>query len=331
MSETDKLTEELSGARILATGGAGFIGRAFVERLTGIAEITTLDVTPEDEQRKRLGKSAAKTRIIQGDVCDPATVAAAADGCDYIVHLASIAGVDTVMKHPVKTMEVITGGTTTVLRTAEKLPGLKRLVNFSTSEVFGDMAFKLSEGEATSLGAVGQSRWTYAVSKLMTEHLAYNYHKEKGLPVASIRPFNIYGPGQIGPGAIHHFVLRALRDEPIDIHNDGIQIRAWCYVDDLVNGILLTLTKPEAIGNSFNIGNPRSTVTIYNLAVQIKEILGSKSEIRFVDWPFQDIDLRVPNIDKAKSLLGFHPMVELHEGIKLTAAWYQKKIDGLIA
>lgn len=313
----------LSGAKILVTGGAGFIGRSLVNRLVKFSDVVVLDLVDEAEQKSRLGVAAEKATVIKGDVCNFETVEAAADGCTHIVHLASIAGVDTVMQKPVQTMEVITGGTMTILRVAEKLPGLKRLINFSTSEVFGDMAFKLSEGDPTALGAVGQSRWTYAVSKLMTEHLTYNYFKERNVPAASIRPFNIFGPGQIGLGAIHGFVVKALKGAPLEIHNDGIQIRAWCYIDDMVDGVILALAKDEAVGNSFNIGNPRSTVTIYNLAVLIKSLTNSSSEIRFVDWPFQDIELRVPNIDKAKKLLGFSPSVELQEGLLLTAEWYR--------
>src|SRR5262249_34779093 len=147
--------------------------------------------------------------------------------------------------------------------------GIDRLVDFSTSEVFGSYAFRVQEGDVTSLGAVGESRGTYAVSKLATGHLAHNYYKEFGLPSVSIRPFNIYGPRQVGQGAIHAFVVRALRGEDLVVHNDGAQIRAWCYIDDIIDGVLLALEKPSAIGQAFNIGNPRSVVTVHNLAQEI--------------------------------------------------------------
>jgi UDP-glucose 4-epimerase len=319
---------DLAGARILVTGGAGFIGGALVRCLARSAKLVVFDRAPEEVQRAQIGESASFVEVRVGDVRDRDALERAADGCTHIIHLASVAGVDTVMKKPLETMEVITQGTINVLHVAERLKGLRRLLNFSTSEVFGDMAFKLSEGEPTALGAVGQSRWTYAVSKIMAEHLVFNYFKERGLPAASVRPFNIYGPGQIGPGAIHHFIARAIRGEPLEIHNDGTQIRAWCYVDDMVDGVLLVLTLDAAAGNSFNIGNPRSTVTIYNLARLIKEITGSSSEIKFLEWPCQDIELRVPNVAKARTLLGFEPKVELHEGIALTAEWYRKRLKG---
>ena len=121
----------------------------------------------------------------------------------------------------------------------------------------------------TTLGAVGEARWTYAVAKLATEHLAMTYHRQYGFPAVGIRPFNIYGPRQVGEGAVHHFIVRALKGEPLTVHNDGSQIRAWCYIDDIVDAVERVLVDDRAVGHSFNIGNPRSTVTIYNLAREI--------------------------------------------------------------
>ena len=122
------------------------------------------------------------------------------------------------------------------------------------------------------LGAVGEARWTYAVSKLATEHLALSYQKQYGLPTVSIRPFNIYGPRQVGEGAVHHFIARALRNDVITIHGDGSQIRSWCYIDDIVDGVLTAMESEAAVGHAFNIGNPRSTLTIYRLALSLIHI-----------------------------------------------------------
>jgi len=241
--------------------------------------------------------------------------------------MASIAGVDTVMRQPVKTMKVSLLGTVNALDATLKAGCAERFVDFSTSEVFGRYAFKVTEGDVAQLGAVGEARWTYAVSKLATEHLALNYYKEYGLPALSVRPFNIYGPGQVGEGAIHHFIVRALKNEQLTIHNDGSQIRSWCYIDDIVEGILLTLEKKEAVGHSFNIGNPRATVTIYNLATLIVRLAKSDSPIRSVEWDFPDVELRIPNIDKARALLGFEPEMDLDEGLLRTIAWYAAQLS----
>jgi nucleoside-diphosphate-sugar epimerase len=229
------------------------------------------------------------------------------------------------MKRPVETMEVSLQGTINMLKAASELDGLERFIDFSTSEVFGSYAYRVSEGDLTSVGAVGEARWTYAVSKLATEHLAHNYHTQYGFPSVAIRPFNIFGPGQVGEGAIHHFVRRAIAGETLYVHNDGAQIRSWCYVDDIVEGVMLTLTIDAAVGHSFNIGNPRSTVTIFKLAQEIVRLAESASKIEFKNWPFADVELRIPSIDKARKILGFEPTVELEEGLLRTIAWYREQ------
>jgi nucleoside-diphosphate-sugar epimerase len=129
----------------------------------------------------------------------------------------------------------------------------------------------------------------------------------------------------VGEGAVHAFVTRALRDDPIVIHNEGDQIRSWCYIDDIVEGILLALTRVDAIGQAFNIGNPRSTVTIYHLARLVAALAGSRSPIQFVRWDEPDVELRIPDVRKAETLLGFRPKVELEEGLQRTLAWYREK------
>ena len=187
-------------------------------------------------------------------------------------------------------------GTMNVLDAAMAQPKLERFIDFSTSEVFGTYAYKVGEGDVTRLGAVGEARWTYAVSKLATEHLAHNYYRQYGLPALSIRPFNIYGPGQVGGGAIHRFIVRALGGEPLEIHNDGSQIRAWCYIDDIVDAVVACLENDAAVGEAFNIGNPRSVCTIYDLARRVARLCDSDVPLKFVEWPHTDVELRVPDI-----------------------------------
>jgi nucleoside-diphosphate-sugar epimerase len=258
-------------------------------------------------------------------VLDAAAVREAMRGCTHVVHLASIAGVDTVLKMPVTTMKVSLLGTYHTLEAAVAEGGIQRFIDFSTSEVFGTYAYNVREGDVTRLGAVGEARWTYAVSKLATEHLAHNYGVQYHLPALSVRPFNIYGPGQVGEGAIHTFIVRALRGQDLEIHNEGSQIRAWCYVDDIVAAVLTCLESPAAVGQAFNIGNPRSVCTIYDLAQKIVRLTGSRSQLRFVDWPFADVELRVPNIAKARQRLGFEPRVDLEEGLQRTIEWYRQE------
>jgi len=248
-------------------------------------------------------------------------------GCTHVVHAAGIAGVDTVVANPVLTMRVNVIGTYNALEAAVATSdSIERLVEFSTSEVFGQHAFNVQEAHVTTIGSVGEARWTYAVSKLAGEHMSHAYHFELGLPTVSVRPFNIFGPGQIGGGAIRAFIEAALAGRDLEIHGDGSQIRAWCYVDDMVEAILLSLEHPAAVGESFNIGNARSAVTIYDLATRVKRLTACPGEIRFVPLDYTDVELRIPNVQKARALLGFEARVELDEGLERTIAWYRARL-----
>jgi UDP-glucose 4-epimerase len=312
----------VNGKRIFITGGAGFIGTTICERLVEDNQIVLFDNGYRDALKHTTLGSHKNVTCIRGDVLDSDAVLKGMEGCQIVIHLAAIAGVPDVFRHPVMTMKVPLLGTYHALEAALK-HGVERLVDFSTSEVFGSYAFRVQEADVTSLGAVGEARWTYAVSKLATEHLAHNYYKEFGLPAVSIRPFNIYGPRQVGAGAVHEFVARALRGEDLVVYNDGSQIRAWCYVDDIVDGVMLSLTKDKAVGNAFNIGNPRCVVTVYNLAREIIRLTKSSSKIRFEYIDRADVELRVPSITKARELLGYEPKIDLEEGLLKTIEWYR--------
>jgi UDP-glucuronate decarboxylase len=316
----------IAGKRIFITGGAGFIGTTLCSRLVKDNEVVLFDNGHRDAMRFTELLDHKNVTFVKGDVLDYKSVLESMKGCQIAIHLAAIAGVETVMNHPVLTMKVNLLGTYHVLEAAKE-HGVERLIDFSTSEVFGSYAFRVQEADVTSLGPLGELRWTYAVSKLATEHMAHNYCKEFGLPTVSIRPFNIFGPRQVGLGAIHSFVVAALRGEDIVIHNDGSQIRAWCYVDDIVDGVLLCLVKDEAVGEAFNIGNPRAVVTIYNLAREVIRLSSSKSSLKFVNMERPDVELRVPSITKARKLLGYEPKVDLEEGLLRTIHWYRTQMD----
>lgn len=313
-------------ARIVITGGAGFIGTSLASRLCAHNRVVLFDNMTRDALKATELLDHANVELVRGDVLDKASLASVCADADIIVHMASIAGVDSVMKQPVLTMQVSLKGTIHALEVAQESGRCQRFVDFSTSEVFGKYAYKVSEGDVTALGAVGEARWTYAVSKLATEHLALSYHKQFGLPTVSIRPFNIYGPRQVGEGAVHHFITRAIRDVPLKIHGDGSQIRSWCYIDDIVDGVMSTLTRDEAVGHAFNIGNPRSTLTIFHLARQIVRLAQSKSELIMEPIDRTDVELRIPNVDKAKALLGYEPKVNLEEGLLRTIEWYRSQM-----
>ncbi|MGA1979157.1 MAG: NAD-dependent epimerase/dehydratase family protein [Sedimentisphaerales bacterium] len=317
----------LKGRRIFITGGAGFIGSTLIGRLIEDNKITVYDDFRRDALSDKPYKNHPNLRIVRGDVLDYPSLKAAIEDSQIVVHCAAIAGIDTVIKKPTETMRVNMIGTANVLEAAKELTELWRLVDFSTSEVFGQSAFRAEEGDITHIGAVGEARWTYAVSKLAGEHLGKAYFEEFHMPTVCVRPFNIYGPGQVGEGALRTFMLRALRNEDIEIHGDGNQIRAWCYIDDLIEGLLLAITHPKAVGESFNVGNARAVVTIYGLAQTIVRVLNSSSWIRFTRKDYADVELRVPSITKARELLGFEAKVDLEEGILKTAEFFRKQMQ----
>ena len=316
----------LQGKRIFLTGGAGFIGTTVAGLLADANEVVLYDNLHNDALSQTSLADHPNVTFVQGDILDLEHMRGAAEGATHIVHMAAIAGVATVLKSPVRTMRVNLLGTANVAEVAHGLGArLERMIDFSTSEVFGRHAYKVEETHETSGGQVGEARWSYAVSKLAGEYFLHAYFEEHGLPVSVVRPFNIYGPNQIGVGAIHHFVRHAIADEEITVHNDGAQIRAWCYMDDIAAAVLEILENDAAIGQSFNIGNPRSVCTTYDLALRIKRLAGSNSPIVFKPLEYSDVEIRIPDITRAREVLGWEPQVDLDEGLERTIEWYRSE------
>jgi UDP-glucose 4-epimerase len=313
------------------TGGAGFIGTTLARRLVDANEVVAFDNLHRDALSGTELADHPNFSFVQGDILDADHVREVAAGATHVVHAAAIAGVDTVLESPVRTMRVNLIGTYNALEAALATQAtLERFLDFSTSEVFGTHAFRVTEGQVSTIGSVGEARWTYAVSKLAGEHMTHAYHDEFRLPAVTVHPFNVYGPGQIGGGAIRAFIEAALAGHDLTIHGDGSQIRAWCYVDDMVRALLACLEHPAAVGHTFNVGNPRSAVTIYDLALRIKRLTGCPGELVFQPLHYADVELRIPNVEKGRELLGWEPQVELDEGLERTIAWYRAKLSASV-
>ena len=316
----------INNKRIFITGGAGFIANTLIRHYVDNNKIVVYDNFHRDTLSNSVVANHPNIIIIKGDVLDLDNMTKAMAGADVVIHAAGIAGIDTVIKDPVRTMRVNMIGTSNALEAARINNVKDRFIDFSTSEVFGSMAFRSAEADTTVVGSAGEARWTYAVSKLAGEHLAHAYYNQYKLPVVTVRPFNVYGPGQTGEGAIQIFIKRALRNEDIKIDGDGNQIRAWCYVDDFVDCLVRCVEDPKAIGESFNLGNARAVITILGLAQTVCRVLKSDSKIVFEPPLSADIAIRIPSVEKTKELLGFKAKVDLEEGVLKTAEWMKNNM-----
>jgi nucleoside-diphosphate-sugar epimerase len=321
---------EIRNKCVLITGGAGFIGSALAERLATNNQVLLLDRFFHDQPYSFTSLGSNKNvKTFECDILEGAGLDDLAREADVVVHAAAIVGVGRVCTYPRETLETNFAGTSRILRAVEKNSHLERFVYFSTSEVFGVNSFRVHEDSPSAIGPAAEARWSYAIAKLAGEHLVKAYHRQAGTPVVTVRPFNVFGPRRLGSHAILRFVLDALRDNPIEVHGDGSQIRSWCYIADFCDAILEMVIRPEAVGEDFNIGNPINTLTVLQLAQQVVEVTGHRVPINFVPAPFPDIEIRVPSLEKARLILGYQPSYDLHRGLQLTVDWYLKHIDFL--
>jgi len=313
----------ITNKTIFITGGAGFIANTLIKHYIENNKIIVYDNFHRDTLSSSGVAGHANLTIIKGDVLDLPFLTESMKGADVVVHAAGIAGIDTVIKDPVRTMSVNMIGTANALEAAKTNGVTDRFIDFSTSEIFGSHAFKSREEDTAVSGSVGEARWVYAVSKLAGEHLAHAYYKQHALPVVTVRPFNVYGPGQTGEGALQIFIKKALKNEDIYIYGDGTAIRAWCFVDDFVDCLIRCIEDPKAIGESFNLGNQRTVITTLGLAESVCRVLKSSSKIIFKEALSADIEMRIPSVTKTREILGFEAKVDLEEGILKTAEYFK--------
>jgi dTDP-glucose 4,6-dehydratase len=313
----------IQNKNIFITGGAGFLGTNITQRLIEKNKITVYDNLKRNALKFTRLEKHKNFQFIKADIRNQSALSEAIGHVDMVIHLAAIAGVSNYSKYPVNTIDVNFLGTKNILD-AVTSSSIKKFINFSTSEVYGSEAKEVAETDCTPIGPANEARWTYGVSKLASEHLCLSYYKENNLPVVSIRPFNIYGPNQVGEGAVRNFIKKALQNKNITIYGDGSQIRSWCYIDDLVDAVVLCMQKEGSIGNIFNIGNNYQAISTYELARKVIKLCNSRSRIVYKKHPSTDINIRIPNIDKAKKKLLFKPKVDLDTGIQRTIDWYRK-------
>jgi nucleoside-diphosphate-sugar epimerase/NADH/NAD ratio-sensing transcriptional regulator Rex len=312
---------------VFITGGAGFIGSTLAERLAKENQIILLDrfFRNQPVAFTSLHRNP-NVRMVEADILEGVEVADLARQADIVIHAAAIVGVGRVCSYPRETLETNFTGTSRILKALDKSSRLERFVYFSTSEVFGVNSFRVNEDTPTAVGPAAEARWSYAIAKLAGEHLVKAYHRQGGMPVVTVRPFNVFGPRRLGAHAILGFVLNSLMGNPIEIHGDGSQIRSWCYIDDFCDGIIEMIARPNAIGEDFNIGNPQNTLTILQLAREVIDVTGKSVPIELIEPPFPDIEIRVPSLDKARQILDYEPSYDLRQALELTTEWYRENL-----
>jgi nucleoside-diphosphate-sugar epimerase len=320
----------IQGKKILITGGAGFIGTHMAERLVADNQLTLMDIDLSGPiNHSPLGKDE-RVRKIEGDVRVYDQVAPLVAESDIVLHYASILGVKKVIDHARETIDTILAGTQNVLEAARQNSRLERLVNISTSEVYGNV-MDATEGAAASVGTGNDARLSYASAKLMGEHLVWAYHRDFKMPTVIVRPFNIYGPLRTASNAVGVFCVKAAAGKDVTLHGDGSQLRSWCYIDDFCDAMMGCIEKPGAVGQDFNIGNPVTAVTIYDLAERIIRLARSTSKLTTTPYTYNDIGVRAPNSSKARELLGYNPKFDMDQGLKPTIDWYRDHLSEFAA
>jgi UDP-glucose 4-epimerase len=322
-------------SNVLVTGGAGFIGSHLVDRLLdeGRQVIVLDDLTAGSERNLGQRLRDPKLRLVRGSILDDALVDKLVAESPLVFHLAAAVGVRKIVEDPLHSILTNVNGTEHVLSSAARHGS--RVLLASTSEVYGrseEIPFR--ETGDRILGPTSVHRWSYATAKALDEHLAFAYH-DRGLAVSIVRYFNSYGPRiqQSGYGSvIARFAWQALNRLPLTVHGDGKQTRCFTYVSDTVDGTIRAATRAEAVGGVFNIGGVRE-VSILELAGEVRQIMGSSSEIRLepyeTDFPkgFEDTRRRVPDVTRAREILGFEARVELADGLARTLEWCRQNYE----
>jgi nucleoside-diphosphate-sugar epimerase len=314
------------GKKVLITGGAGFIGTHVAERLVDRNEVTLLDTNLDNVLPYSYLAGDDRVRKIWGDVRDLEVVANEVARCQILLHFASILGVREVIERARDTIDTIILGTRNILEAARANRSIKRIVYISSSEIYGNIV-DASEGIPASVGTTNDARLCYASAKLMGEHQVWAYHRDFGLPTVIVRPFNIYGPRRRTSHAVGQFVVRALANKDLVLHGDGSQLRSWCYIDDFGDGIMACIENAAAVGEDFNLGDPRTATTIYDLAHRVIRLAGSSSRIITTPYTFTDIGVRAPSSAKVRSYLGCTPQYEMDDALERTIAWYREHSD----
>ena len=307
--------------RVMVTGGAGFLGSHLCDRLVDAGDevlcVDNLFTGTKQNIAHLLGHPHFE--FLRHDVTFPLFVEV-----DEIYNLACPASPIHYQHDPVQTTKTSVHGAINMLGLAKRLGC--RILQASTSEVYGDPAVHPQTEEYWgNVNPIGP-RSCYDEGKRCAETLFFDYFRQHRLPIKVARIFNTYGP-RMHPAdgrVVSNFILQALRGEPITIYGDGGQTRSFCYVDDLIEGLIALMDSADDVTGPINLGNPVE-FTIADLATQVIDLTGSKSKLVYADLPPDDPRMRKPDITKARKLLGWQPRTSLEEGLRQTIAYFRRE------
>lgn len=317
---------------MLITGGAGFVGSFLAEELLkrGYAIVAVDNLSTGRLENIAHLRDNPDFEFITGTIMDESLMDKLIGQSMRVFHLAAAVGVRLIIERPVETIETNIMGTEIIYKYANKHK--KKVIIASTSEVYGknnEIPFK--ETDDSVYGPTTKSRWSYACSKAIDEFLALAYFHEKKLPLVIVRLFNTIGPRQTGRYGmvVPNFVQQALLGHPITVFGDGEQTRCFANVRDVVWAIAELAEKPQAEGKVFNIGT-REVISIKDLALKIKRLCNSNSEISFTPYDdafeagFEDMKRRMPDISRAHEMIGFEPRFDLEQTIKEIIEYFKE-------
>ena len=310
------------GQRAIVTGGAGFLGSHLCARLLdqGFDVIALDNLVTGSERNLRALRDNRRFRFVRHDVTSPWRGEA-----QRIFNLACCASPQHYQRDPEKTVRTCVDGSLNMLKVARRSNG--RIFQASTSEVYGEpLVHPQREDYRGNVNPDGP-RACYDEGKRVAESLFFDYHRLYGTDIKVARIFNTYGPQmqQDDGRVVSNFIVQALRNEPITIYGDGSQTRSFCYVDDLVDGILALMDSPRDVTGPVNLGNPVE-VTVLELAERIIALTGSRSPLVRRPMPVDDPTRRCPDITLATTRLDWRPRVPLDEGLRRTAAWFDQQL-----
>ncbi len=309
---------------ILITGGAGFIGSHLCETLidSGHSVVAMDDLSTGSLDNIQHLDSTLEFQFVRETIMNSQVLDRLASEADTIIHLAAAVGVKLIVENPVRTITTNIMGTEAVLSAANRY-GCKVLIA-SSSEVYGKgVRVPFREDDDRLMGSTSHSRWSYAASKAVDEFLGLAYHQQYGLPVVILRFFNTVGPRQTGRYGmvVPRFVRQALLEQPLTVFGDGRQSRCFADVVDVTSAVVNLMEHPKAVGQVFNIGSTEE-ITICDLAQRVIDMTGSPSKTQYVPYDqayapgFEDMQRRVPSLEKINSLIGYEPRSSLDDILK---------------